>query len=56
VIDFGNIETKEDVLKVVDNLHSKAMKDCGATKNPSKTSEALVFTEKLLELAHNIRD
>lgn len=50
------LETKEDILEVVDALHSKAMEDCGAIDDINKTSPALVLTERLLDFANRLKD
>ncbi len=46
---FENIENASDVYEVIDALHSKAMEDCGAVDDTTKTSEALDICNKLLE-------
>ncbi len=46
---FDNIKNANDVYEVIDALHSKAMEDCGAVDDCTKTSEALDVCSKLLE-------
>jgi hypothetical protein len=46
---FDGIESAYDVYEVLDALHSKAMENCGAVDDITKTSEALEICNKLLE-------
>lgn len=55
-IKFGEVKTKSDVLEVLNQLHTRAMKECGAIDNPSKSSEALEVVENVLAYASSIKD
>lgn len=47
---------KEDILEVLDAVHSSTMEDCGADKDIKKSSPALILTEKILDFANRVKD
>lgn len=49
----SKLKTTNDVMFTLDKLHSKAMEDCGADRNPRKTSDALILIESVIKFAHS---
>lgn len=50
-----DIKTVEEVVDLIDQIHSKAMEGCGAIDDLEKTSPALDFMNKVLDYAQELQ-
>lgn len=46
----SNIESRDELLEILDYLHSECMEECGAHEDSNKSSEQLKLMENILNL------
>lgn len=46
----SSIKSREELLEILDALHSECMEECGAHEDSSKSSEQLKLMENILNL------